>query len=171
MCYCFLLIIETQLWIRSSETLYIFRLFRDIINDMPIKIRELSRAKCKIGYYNTNGVHLEPIEESTFKYLTLFGFNIETIVPTNIKKAHNPDILLSGTICEVKTPNTSNEATIKKRFHKASKQASAVVFDLRFIRKNTDKVEKQVIKLFKGNDGVRRLIIIEKTGKVLDMIK
>lgn len=48
-----------------------------------MRIKELARvSKDKIGYINVNGVKLEPNEEATFNYLTLFGFNIELIKPS-----------------------------------------------------------------------------------------
>ncbi len=71
-----------------------------------MKIKELAKvSKDKIGYINRNGVKSEPNEEATFRYLTLFGFNIELIKPTGTKKAKNPDVLIMGSIWEAKTPN------------------------------------------------------------------
>lgn len=138
----------------------------------PMRIKEIPKVpNNKIGRVNKNGVKPEPNEEATFNYLTLFGFNIELIRPTSIKKAKNPDVLIFGTIWEVKTPTSSNETTIKNRFREAAKQATKVIFDLRYVKKGTDRVEKQIINMFEGDGKVRRIIIIEKTGKVLDFIK
>ncbi len=82
-----------------------------------MKITVLEKVpKDKIGHLNKNGVRLEPAEEATFKYLLLFGFNIEVIMPTSIKGISNPDILISGGVWEVKTPTTYKESTIKEDF-------------------------------------------------------
>ena len=51
---------------------------------------------------------MEPHEENTAEYLTLYGFSIEAIRPVNTPKVHNPDFLISGTIWEVKSPTTNN---------------------------------------------------------------
>ena len=51
-----------------------------VINKVP---------KNKIGILNKNGVKLKPNEDFTFKYLTLFGFNIEVIKPSSIEKGGN----------------------------------------------------------------------------------
>lgn len=137
-----------------------------------MKIKELAKvSKDKIGYINRNGVKSEPNEEATFRYLTLFGFNIELIKPTGTKKAKNPDVLIMGSIWEAKTPISSNRNTIKNRFREASKQATKVIFDLRFIKSNASGVEKQIIQMFESGGRVRRMMIITKDGKLLDLYK
>lgn len=137
-----------------------------------MQIREIPKAKKnKIGYINKNGVKSEANENETFSYLTLFGMNIELIKPTGIKKAKNPDIFIMGSIWEVKTPISTNRNTIKNRFREASRQASKIIFDLRFIKNNADKVEIQLINMFKTGGQVRRMLIIEKSGRLLDVTK
>ncbi len=137
-----------------------------------MKVKELEKVpKNKVGHVNKNGVKPEPNEESTFNYLTLFGFSIELIKPTRTQKVKNPDVLIAGAVWEVKTPISSNKNTIKNRFREAAGQAAKIIFDLRNIKNDADKVEKQIIDLFTGNGEVRHLMIIEKSGKLLDLIK
>lgn len=128
-------------------------------------------SKNKIGVLNKNGVKLKPNEDYTFEYLTLFGFNIEVIQPTSAKKVKNPDVLMMGAVWEVKTPTSCKLNTIRNRFREASNQATKIIFDIRLIKKDTDKVERLLIGMFKGDGLVRRMIIIEKDGKVVDFIK
>ena len=125
----------------------------------------------KWGSIIRNGVKTDVLEDSTISYLTHFGYDIELIRPTSIEKTNNPDILMFGAIWEIKTLLTSNEKTIKKRFHKASKQASKIIFDLRNIKKDADVAEKQILKLFVGNGNVSRLMLVKKDGKMLDIFK
>ena len=137
-----------------------------------MKITEVyPSAECKIGRVKRNSVITEPREDSTILYLTQFGFDVEIIKPTNTKKVDNPDVLIMGTVWEIKGPKSSNEATIKNRFRKASKQATKIIFDLRGVKYGSDKVEKQIINLFSGNGRVRRMMIIRKDGTLLDIIK
>ncbi|MBQ8992342.1 hypothetical protein IJ090_02840 [Candidatus Saccharibacteria bacterium] len=137
-----------------------------------MKIQEILKVpKNKIGRINKNGVKPEENEDKTFSYLTLFGLNIELIQPTGIKKAKNPDVFIMGTIWEVKTPISSNQNTIKNRFREASRQSSKIIFDLRFIKRDADKVEKQIMDMFQAGGRVRRMLIIEKSGKLLDVTK
>ena len=137
-----------------------------------MKVKELQQvSNDRIGCVNKNGVKSEPNEEATFSYLTLFGFNIELIKPTSTEKAKNADILIMGSIWEVKTPTSSSRSTIKARFRKASKQSTKVIFDLRFVNGDAEKVKQQIIEMFKGGGQVRRMMIIEKCGKMLDLYK
>ena len=137
-----------------------------------MKIKKLQQVPHdKIGRVDKNNVKLEPHEESTILYLSQFGFDIELIRPSSTKKSNNPDILIMGTIWEIKGPESSNKTTIKNRFRKASKQSTKIVFDLRKVRKDVNKVEKQVFQLFKGDGKIRRMMIIEKDGTLLDITK
>lgn len=137
-----------------------------------MKTKEIKKvSKNRIGRISKNGVKPEPNEDNTFNYLALYGFDIELIKPTRTKKVKNPDVLIMGAVWEAKTPISSNKNTIKNRFREAADQASKVIFDLRNIRNGADEAEKQIIELFKGNGKVRRMIVIEKSGKLLDFIK
>ena len=90
-----------------------------------VKLKTVSNSK--IGKIIKNDIKTEPAEDSTFVHLTQFGFDIELIKPTSIKKSNNPDALISGTIWEIKSPESSNPSTIKNRLRKASKQAKVLV--------------------------------------------
>ena len=137
-----------------------------------MKIIELYQVKKnKRGVFHKNGVKLEPHEEKTARFLVLYGFNIEAIRPVNTPKVKNPDILMSGTIWEMKAPIKYNENTLKKRMKKASKQAKKVIFDFRNMKKDYDEAQRYATKLFKGNHEMRRMIVITKDKKVLDFYK
>ncbi len=127
------------------------------------------KKKGKIFY---NGVKPQAHEVATLEVLAACGFDVELIVPTSTPKAKNPDILMMGTIWEIKAPMTTNAKTLKKRFHKASKQANRVIFDLRGVKHDYDKTKSIVIKMFEGNPEIRRMIIVPKSGNsILDFSK
>lgn len=137
-----------------------------------MKIKELQKvSKHKIGRVDKNNIDIEPHEDSTILYLAQFGFDIEVVKPTNAYKAKSPDIFMMGAIWEMKSPISYNKSTIKSDFRRAGEQSDRVVFDLRRVKKYAGDVEKQIISTFKGRGRVRRLIIIEKDGRVLDFCK
>lgn len=138
-----------------------------------MKITEIPLAPpTKIGKLNKpEGARLEPYEESTMKLLTLYGFSMDVILPSNTPKINNPDTLIDGTLWEIKTPLTYNKNKLENRMRKASKQANRVVFDLSNIKKDYTKAEKCVIKLFESIPGIRRMILITKDKKLLDYRK
>ena len=137
-----------------------------------MRIIELYQVpKNRRGSFHNNGVRLEPHEERTAKFLVLYGFSIEVIRPMNTPKMNNPDILMDGTIWEMKAPMGYNENTLKVRMKKASKQAKRIIFDFRNMKKDYKEAQAFVVKLFIGNREMRRMIILTKDKKVLDFYK
>ncbi|MBR6505459.1 hypothetical protein IKT18_01275 [Candidatus Saccharibacteria bacterium] len=137
-----------------------------------MKIIELKQvSKDRWGIYLKNDVRIEPHEERTAKFLIRFGFNIDVICPTNIPKVHNPDILMAGTIWEIKSPESPNKKTLKKRIHEASEQSSHIILDLRRVKGDSSRIETAVLERFKKNASLKRMILITKKGKVIDFLK
>ena len=136
------------------------------------KITELKPVpKEKFGKISKNGVKLEPHEEKTIKFLSEHGFDIEYLKSSHTPKSNNADIVISGAIWEMKAPESINKATLKKRMHKASKQADKVIFDLRNIKTNYESAEKTILDLFMGNHILRHMILIKNTGIAIDITK
>ena len=137
-----------------------------------MKITELKRvSKSKIGKYHKNGIKSELHEDKTAELLCRYGFNVELVIPANTPKSNNPDFFMLGTIWETKAPHNFNKQTLKNRMKKAAKQAGRVIFDLRNLRKDYDETESFIVKLFIGNSKMRRMMIIKKSGEILDFIK
>ncbi len=125
----------------------------------------------KEGHISKNGVSLEPHEDRTITFLANLGLDIECLKKNHTPKTHSADIVILGTIWEMKAPESINKATLKKRMHKASKQAEKVIFDLRNIKANYELAEKTVLELFYGNHALRRMILIKNTGVAIDIKK
>ena len=137
-----------------------------------MKIRELEKVPSdRIGRVDKKDANPKPHEESTAVHLAQFGFDIEFVKPTNTYKAKSADAFIMGSIWEMKAPTTFNKATIKEDFRRAKDQSDRIIFDLRRVKKHADDVGKQIIAIFKGKGRVRKLIIIEKNGKVFDFSK
>ena len=129
-------------------------------------------AKSKYGRVVFNNHDLEPHEEATVFCLSSFGYDVETIIPSNIPKSKNPDILMLGTTWEMKGPRRANEKTIRTKFRKAKKQSGGkAIFDLRNSGKDARNIEKYIMKLFSEIQEMRRIIIIKTDDKILDIFK
>ena len=129
-------------------------------------------SRNKYGRVIFNNQDLEAHEKKTVFYLSRFGFDVETLTPSNVPKSKNPDLLMLGTMWEMKGPRVYNEATIQTKFRKALKQSGGrAVFDLRNLRDNSDKTEKYIMRLFRLTRGMKRIIIIRKSGRLLDIFK
>lgn len=134
-----------------------------------MKVRELHIVPSnKIGRINKNNIQTKLHEDSTVLYLSQFGYDIDFVKPRNTNRARTADLMMQGSLWEMKSPTSFNDSTIKADFRKAASQSDRVIFDLRRIKKNTDRVEKQLIKVFNGRGRVRKMIIIRKNGSVLE---
>ena len=142
------------------------------MHQRPPRIIELKPVpREKLGKISQNGIKLEPHEEATITFLSEHGLDIECLKSSHTPKSNNADIVISGTIWEMKAPKSINKATLKKRMRKASKQADKVIFDLRNIKTDYESAEKIVLDLFMGNHILRRMILIKNTGIALDITK
>lgn len=139
---------------------------------LVMKIAKLKRVpNNRIGRYSKNGIKLELHEENTAKLLCQYGFSVEAIKPVNTPKVRNPDYLIGGSIWETKSPTTSNLKTIKKRMHETSEQATRIIVDLRRVKKNYNKIEKDVIKRFCNKDSFKVMVLITESGEVFEYRK
>lgn len=140
-----------------------------------IKVSKIVVSKnTAIGNVKINGKKPEPHERRTIDFLSALGYDVETIIPSNMPGSRNPDILMMGTFWEMKGPISANEQKIIKRFRKAIKQADGKsVFDLRNIERDFDRslAEKIILQLFVEIGGMRRIIIIKNDKTALDIIK
>jgi len=143
------------------------------------KIVELEKPKnSRRGRIKINGREPELHERKTLECLSDYGFDVETIIPSNVPGSRNPDILMMGTFWEMKAPRTTDRETIATRFRKAIKQSSGkVIFDLRNIdgKMRMEEVKEIIMGLFLSTRGMRRIMVIEITDngeeKILDISK
>ena len=53
-----------------------------------------------------------PHEKKTIRCLSKYGFDVETIIPSNIPGSRNPDILMLGTFWEMKSLQITDGETM-----------------------------------------------------------
>lgn len=135
-------------------------------------IKRYKVPKNKCGKIQKTNPDLEPHEDRTVECLSGFGFNVETLIPSDIPKTKNPDLLMLGTTWEMKGPRVANESTIQTKFRKAIKQAEGkAIFDLRESGHDADEIERIIMKMFTGSRGMRRIMIIRNDNELLDIFK
>ena len=123
------------------------------------------------GSITTNGVILHHHENATVVYLTQQGYDITIIPPDQRKGVHTPDIIMLNKRWEMKCPIGRSPHTIKRAFKVAIHQSEYIIFDLRR-SKITDAVNiARLKKEFHDIKRVKRLIIIPKSKKIIDISK
>ena len=123
------------------------------------------------GILKTNGVHLEEHEYATVKLLLRLGYNIELIPTSQVKGMRTPDISINGVPWEIKSPTGSSKNTIKHTLQNASHQSNNIIVDLRRCKLSEDQTIKDLEQRYRLSKRIRRLKIVTKEEKVIDLAK
>ena len=126
----------------------------------------------KTGKIIPNGVRLEAHEYATVLFFTMLGKDVELIPPSFTPNTHNADFYMDGLIWEAKSPvGNSSRMTIERILHKAAKQSENIVIDLRRTRLSDVQSVACLEKQFKLSLSIKRLLIITKQEKLIDLRK
>lgn len=127
--------------------------------------------KMKTGKIKPNGVILQPHELKTVVFLTELGHNIELIPKSNIYGIHTPDIKMSSISWEIKCPKGEGKYLIQNTLHKAAHQSENIILDLRRIKIHQTKCLREIEKQFTLSRRLKRIKIITKSRKIIDLNK
>jgi len=123
------------------------------------------------GKISPNGVVLKNHENATVVFLTELGYNIELIPTSNIKGVHTPDIRIRGVEWEIKTPIGEGKQLMENTIQKALRQSQNVIVDLRHTKRHQTRCIRELQKQFNSKKKIKRLLIILKDGRTIDMKK
>jgi len=125
----------------------------------------------KKGTIKPNGVVLEAHELATVVFFTELGYDIELIPRSNIEGLHLPDIIMDGLKWEIKAPKGEGKWVIKNTLQKAKHQSENIIIDLRRIKLPQEKCLSELNNHFKLAKRIKRMKIITKSGKLLELNK
>jgi len=112
----------------------------------------------------------EPHEvDAAFILARHFLCTVEFLVPIDDYKRKTADIVMFGTLWEIKSPIGSSKATIENQFRRASKQARNIIIDTRRTTLADKEIEKAVVRETKRHSSVKKVIFINKFEKVVEM--
>ena len=77
----------------------------------------------------------------------------------------------NGVEWEIKSPTGNSKRTIETQFSRASRQAKDIILDMRRTKLNDSYIERQVLIEIQKRHTIRRVIIINKSNKVIDIKK
>ena len=96
---------------------------------------------------------------------------VEFIIPVDDFKRKSADIVMLGVEWEIKSPKGDSKTTIGAQFRRASRQSSNIVLDTRRTKLKYDGIEKQVIIEAKQRSAINKVLIINKSGKIVEIKK
>lgn len=138
-----------------------------VVKTLEIKQNQEDFGKTIIPF----GAHPEEHEKEIAKILNKYGKNVEFLIPVEAKYAKTPDITMDGMFWEIKAPNGSSNRTIENNLRCALKQSKNIIIDLRRIKIDETKAINQIKEKFIKVKTIKKIIIIKKNSKILDMLR
>jgi len=113
-----------------------------------------------------------PHEEDVAKILAHhYETTVEFIMPIDDYKRKTADIMMNGVAWEIKSPKGNSKSTIGTQFSRASKQANNIVLDTRHTKLKYERIETSVKLEMKKRHTIRKVILINKTKKIVEFFK
>lgn len=107
--------------------------------------------------------------EITAAYLLAeyFGENVEFVERNNQK---TPDFKIDGRLWELKSPTGNGKHNIQHTLQRAALQSENIIFDARRSRIHANRLKGEILRQLKLIKTIKRLILIERSGKVVAII-
>ena len=93
------------------------------------------------------------------------------IIPTYDYKRKTADIMMNGVEWEIKCPTGASKSTIGNQLRWGSKQSKSIVMDSRHTSLDYEEIEKRVKYEVLSKSSIKRVILINKTGKIVEIRK
>ena len=134
------------------------------------KIKQLNPGKVVIPVGHPNPPESHELDAALL-LSQHYQTTVEFIVPVDDYKRKTADIFMLDVEWEIKTPKGDSKSTIHKQFRRASKQSKNVVIDTRYTKMDYEKIEASVLLEIKKRQSIRKVILIDKTKKIIEIFK
>ena len=98
-----------------------------------------------------------------------YRVDVEFIVPVDDYKRKSADIVMLGVEWEIKCPHGASKSTIGNQFQFASKQSKNIILDTRQTKLEYELIEKRVLIEIKKRSAIKKVILIDKLEKVIEI--
>ncbi|MDR2600034.1 MAG: hypothetical protein LBC73_07135 [Oscillospiraceae bacterium] len=95
---------------------------------------------------------------------------VKFIVPVDDYKRKSADIMMLGVEWEIKSPTGDSKSTIRNQFRRASKQSKNIIIDIRRTNLRYKSIEKEVLFQIKERPYLKKVIIVDRSEKVLEVL-
>ncbi len=107
-------------------------------------------------------------ELETAGFLAGLGYDVDFILPSQMKGIRTPDIKMQNLKWEIKSPISDGNRSIEHAMRTALRQSENIIFDLRRSKISTEralsKIKSQIDK-----KKIKRFLVITKSHKLLDL--
>ena len=100
-----------------------------------------------------------------------FQETVEFLIPVDDYKRKSADIVMLGVEWEIKCPIGKSRYTIQEQFRRASIQANSIIIDSRRTKLKDDFIEKSILVELGKRPNIKKVILINKFEKVIEIQK
>ena len=118
-----------------------------------------------------HGVIPEEHELQSASVFTGLGKDVEFIAPRRTKDSTTPDIMIDGIQWEIKSPTGKSKTTVSNALRRAVKQSPNVIFDARRTTITDIEVEKEIKRNLKLTQSLKRILLITKSSKIIEITR
>ena len=144
-------------------------------SDILLRMSKKKRAQINPGQVIIPVGHPNPPEPHEVDMAMIlarhYRTTVEFIMPVDDFMRRSADIKMLDVEWEMKSPNGASKTTINTQFRRASTQAQNIVIDSRRTKLPYNKIEKDVLLECKKRTNIRKVIIIDKKEKVVEIQK
>ena len=98
-----------------------------------------------------------------------FRCAVEFLIPVDDYKRKSADIVMLGVVWEIKCPTGVSKSTIRNQFRRASRQSKSIIIDMRRTKLEKENIEKEVLYQIKERPYIKKVILIDKFEKVIEI--
>ena len=95
---------------------------------------------------------------------------VEFIIPVDDYLRKSADIVMLGVEWEIKCPTGKSKSTIRNQFWRASNQSKNIVIDTRRTKLKYKSIETDVLFQIKERPYIKKVILISKTEKIIEIL-
>ena len=94
---------------------------------------------------------------------------VEFLIPVDDYKRKSADIVMLGVEWEIKSPYGASKSTIGNQFQFASKQSRNIILDTRRTKLDYESIKKKVLVEIKKRSSIKKVILIDKFEKIVEI--
>ena len=96
---------------------------------------------------------------------------VEFLIPIDDYMRKTADLKMLGVEWEIKCPTGTSRSTISNQLRRASKQSMNIIIDTRHTKLRYNDIEKRVQFGMSSSSSIKKVILIDKSGKVVEFQK
>jgi len=109
-------------------------------------------------------------ELKTAHALARHGFTVEFVAVSNNHKAKTADVVIDGTLYEIKSPKTDKLSAVERNLKRATKQSGNIIIDSRRMSKLHDAtIQKFLAQKLKQQKTIKKILFVNRKHEVIDI--